>query len=421
MSFYFQVQPQGLGTAEVECLSSYLHRLAHAHGASFHQFMEHLRHWRLSTLGQPLSRHDSIRYNGYSREVPPLLETLQAGTGLANLAGCTLIALRDVCAGNAVGALKGTRAWCAACYRQAERNSDVVYDRLYWQIQGISRCSIHSLELSQRCGACEAVQRNNSGKTALSLCERCGESLAVDSGRLAPATKQDAVASQAEALLAYTSSSPISRFRLAQLGEFTSTLLTLYPRRVLVEHFGELFHKRYSTLRLQLGTLLDLAAKLNISIVDILTDGSRAASQMAIPFDLPARKEPVLRPRSEKERRERALELLEEATKKGPPYPPLASIIALADIPPGSVFYHRKDAFAAYGALRRKHAASVRKVLARRIIRLAKASSAVRTLATAKARHKWLAVKTGASISVVRKILDAERRRNLQAIDATKT
>jgi len=420
MSFYFQVQPQGMGTAQVECLSSYLHRLAHAHGASYHQFMEHLRHWRLSTLGRPLSRHDSIRYNGYSREVAPLLETLQAGTGLANLAGCTLIALRDVCAGNAVGALKGTRAWCTACYRHAERHSDVVYDRLYWQIQGISRCAIHSLELSQRCGACGAAQRNNSGKTALSLCERCGGSLAVDFGHFAPVIKHLAVGPQAEALLAYTSSSPSSRFRLAQLGEFTNTLLTLYPRRVLVEHFGELFHKRYYTLRLQLGTLLDLAAKLNTSIVDILTDGSRAASQMAIPFDLPARRDSVLRPRSDKEKRKRALELLEEATTRGPPYPTLASIIALADIGRCSAFYRRKDAFAAYGALRREHAASVRKMLARRIIRLAKTSSAVRTLPTDKARHKWLAEKTGASICVVRKVMCAERRRNLHRPDATK-
>lgn len=411
MSFYFQLQPQGVGTAQVECLSSYLHRMAEAHGAHYYRFMDHLRTWGRCRPGRSLSRHDSIRYNGYSREVGFLLDSLKAGTGLDCLPGCTLIALQKVCAGNAVGALKGTRAWCVACYQEAERNSGIVYDHLYWQLQGISRCSVHALELSQNCSACGAIQRNNSGKTALSRCERCGESLATFSGGRVAAARHDAIAAQAQALLAYTSSVPGTRFQLAQFGEFTAALLAIYSRQKLVEHFGELFHKRYYTLRLQLVTLLDLAAKINVPVINILTDGACAASQMVMPFDLPPRRVSVSRPHFREEVRERALALMQEAIEKGPPYPTLASILALANIPAGTAFYRCQKAFAAYGELRRKHVADVRSKRERVIIGLSKSAPEMRAFRTERAGHEWLAEKSGASINAVRKVMIAERIR----------
>jgi len=411
VSFYFQLQPGGMGTAEVECLSSFLHRLADAHGASFYQLMAHLKHWRQSKAGRSLPNHpDSVRYNGYSRDVGPLVDSLAEATGLDTLRGCTLLALSDVCAGNSVGALKVTRAWCAACYQQAERDSEVIYDRLYWQIQGITRCFTHAVELRQKCVNCESVQKNNSGKTILSCCEHCGESLATASERSARASKPDLIEAQARLLLGFTSSNPSVEFSLGSFRDFSEELISIYTRRELIAQFGELFHARSYTYRMRLPTLLDFAARLNVSVVDILTEGALALSQAAMPFESAPRANELNRPRTEWEKRDRAYALLLEAVRNGPPYPSAASIAALAGISQGLAAYHYNSALAEYAALRRKRASDEREARTETIIRLANVAPEMRTLPTVKAKERWLSEQSGAPIFFVRRVLSANHR-----------
>lgn len=274
-TFYFQLQPEGLGTSEIECLVSYIHRLAASHGVTLYQLLAHLRTWRPPHAENrpallPKQCH-SGRWNGYSPDVEVIVQALEAATGLEVLRACTLLALRNVCAANGTEALKLSRTWCPACYAEAEAHESPIYDRLIWQIQGIETCHIHGVDLAQTCWNCGDIQRNNDSKTSLSLCSRCEAPLSHIALSRNDQPKGLYDIRHITSFLEFTSSDPIFEFELGRMTSFCDFMVERYSRKILMRDLGDVFHKRWYHLKPQLTTMMAISTYFDVPLVSILT------------------------------------------------------------------------------------------------------------------------------------------------------
>ncbi len=189
MANYFSVPHLGAGSLEVEGISSYLVRMARAHGCSHWQLARHLDAWwdrnncnqRVERLPRITQSGVRIQLCGVGSDTAKLVAALGAATGIISLRSATILSLAPVISSTSIGALKSSRAWCPACYAEDAREQGEVYDRLLWALLPITRCSIHKTPLLLRCPSCESTQVYASG-ARLDECYVCRANL----GAIAP-------------------------------------------------------------------------------------------------------------------------------------------------------------------------------------------------------------------------------------------
>ena len=411
-TYYFQLQPEGLGTPEAECLASYLHRLAAYHGVTLHQLIEHLRAWegwsRFSNRILP-KNCESGRFNGYSSDTDILVKTLDHATGLNCLRACTLLSLRSVAAGNGVGAIKQSRAWCPACYANADACGLPIYDRQAWQIVGVETCQTHHIPLVSRCWSCGCIQRSQTSKTTLSRCEVCEAILSKSVA--APVIGSDTryTLRHVASFIAYISSRPDFQFKTGKLTTFCDLMVERYSRRKLMDDLGDVFHRRRYNVRPTLRSLLDLSTYFDIPLTDLLISPTEAAAQIALGFDPVIRKREH-RPRARKsEKLDLAVLLLRRALSAGPPYPSVPSICAEAGVCFSYVHNSASDLTDRLVKLRKKSKAQMKLRKMRKITGLLQHEEKRDGFTTERDYIAWIASRAGASISQVRQVYNARK------------
>jgi len=411
MSHYLRLEPCGLGTPYVESLGSYLHRLASAHTVSLYQFVAHLRHWWNVELSNKslLPRHcDGVRFNGYSLDNQRLAAALEEGTSIASLAGCTLLPLRDVCAGNGIGALKKSRAWCPVCYHEAERGHDVIYDRLLWQIQGVRRCGVHGVQLLRECPTCRSPQRNQAAKTTLHVCERCGASLIGKPDSWILDQLGDVFEGQMAPVLEFTSANPTTTFSYDAVYVFCERMAAKFDRSELIKYVGDVFHQRYCVRRFQLTSIIPIAAFFGVPLISILQDPENVSVQLRL--DVGIGLEPIMRMqrRYDMDMRRNLSQAIEAAIDDGPPYKPINDICELFDVSRTFAAFVCRDEVRRLIDLRRRYRLSERRATMARIHRCMRYLPSGSSSWTAKERHEWVATRARAPLNVVRKAMRPE-------------
>lgn len=189
----------GLGTPEVESLTSYFCRLSNSHACTTNDLarfiIEHIEPGRWEThQGTP----GKSRYIWYQRSISGLDESalnwagmLSALTGATTLQRLTLLPLQGCIA--AKGLMAKQARWCPHCLDEDEREGRKPYFRLSWDI-GLNRvCAQHHAELVARCPHCsESNVRNNANVVVPGWCTACGCFLGspVSVGPPAPATAE---------------------------------------------------------------------------------------------------------------------------------------------------------------------------------------------------------------------------------------
>ena len=314
---YFAVQPYGVGTASVECLSSLLHRLALAHGVTRHQFITHLRLWWAKRQGRRLPRCEELRWDGYSPNVALGLAALKDATGL-DLSPCSLIALQSTCAGNCVGATKHIRWWCPACFRDDLGDAREPYDRLVWRIQGIDRCSVHRHKLISSCPVCGAIQSNDTSAADLRHCSCCGGDLVQPYGPSAYLPQPTFGEAQVERLIANLGT--ISKLEPFPLRRFFASLGV--ERAQIEEELGDLIHTRCIMSRPALTSVISTSACFDVDVLQLLMAPKDAARQATFDFKraLPERRSRPF-PRIGHARSAWFEKQLIAAIQAGPPFP----------------------------------------------------------------------------------------------------
>ena len=173
----YGLQPIGIGTAEVESLTSYLARLAAAHcvhpSTLIHQEIEPLLKQRLDFAVRfetpSVSGPDSP--NGKGQKARKYVLALEALTGQSNLYCSTLLLLNGLHANR--GLLNPVRAWCPLCYQQWQASGQPFYDPLLWMFRDVTVCQHHHSLLHTHCPQCQYSQHQLTRIYRPGYCSKC--------------------------------------------------------------------------------------------------------------------------------------------------------------------------------------------------------------------------------------------------------
>lgn len=185
------LQPRGAGTALIECLTSYVARLAASHCVSPSVLLSSTiapiigkNYWlqggaRLGTTGSALSKSFNIHtraINGIGVIASDWVETLQALTLRNDLAQLTMLRWQSVFSHHNL--LRPTRAWCPACYEAWASNDQPIYEPLLWTFRDVEVCLLHERRLQSTCHNCNRTLQWLPRLARPGYCEKCNVWLA---------------------------------------------------------------------------------------------------------------------------------------------------------------------------------------------------------------------------------------------------
>lgn len=172
--------PLGMGTVEIESLTSYIHRLAWAYRVNPRVLVsqEILPHLSKAHYVQPdpgylgsFSRTRSMSINGAGGVARDWSETLEQLTMRSDL---RFLTLRPWANGlPAWGLLRNVPQWCPVCYEEWREQKQPVYQLLLWTLQAVTVCLRHAQPLVEQCPACQQSQSAIASKRVLGCCTQC--------------------------------------------------------------------------------------------------------------------------------------------------------------------------------------------------------------------------------------------------------
>ncbi len=179
-SHLYNLPPVGVGTALVECLSSYINRLAWAYRINArtlvaYEVLPHLSGSHYVQAG-PLrlggfGRTRSMIVNGGSQVACDWAETLERLTIRSDLGQLTLHQWASDLPN--WGLLRNVPQWCPACYHQWRAQMQPVYQPLLWTLRAVTVCVQHRKWLLERCPCCQQSQSAIATKAAPGHCTQC--------------------------------------------------------------------------------------------------------------------------------------------------------------------------------------------------------------------------------------------------------
>ena len=183
----YHLEPIGIGTPEVESLSSYLNRLAQAHCVTVNTLIAHELLPHVGTPARPgaagLSPHpvegcagSGSRWRSGSMAWGGLRRPGSTGstgvTGRRDLRFLTLLTWRHVLPDRHL--FSRLLRWCPACVEAWRTTGHPLYDPLLWKLNPITACVRHQRRLRSRCRACQQQLTTFSGRSRPGYCSRCG-------------------------------------------------------------------------------------------------------------------------------------------------------------------------------------------------------------------------------------------------------
>lgn len=274
----FPLQLHGFQTAQVESLSSYVNRLAAAHGVSPNQLISATANTRME--GQ---------LNGHSDYARTVVDGISRHTGRDGLAQGTLLRFRGNLAGNCIASINTLRRWCPRCVANDLSEGIEGYDPLIWSINAIAHCPLHDALLIARCTRCNAFQKQLSTKSR-THCQSCGSSLG---GKAPPVLLTQF---QRHCIASFTEILPVGHlpaFQPDAVNRFLHACIAVnnWKLEEAVQRFGatasrlnKLMIDRLPTL----ATALQLASASQASVLGIFENPEAAASQLCFDFVAPA-------------------------------------------------------------------------------------------------------------------------------------
>ena len=163
-SILYGLEPIGIGTPQVECLTSYISRLAEAHcvfpGILMHKliapFVRESSVYQKSCNSMEMKLvYQTNSFNGTGLRATVAVHAFEALTQQSSLRFLTFLTWKEVFTYQTL--LHPTKTWCPACLEEWRAGSQVIYDPLLWTIQVVTFCPRHQCMLSTCCPqrACE--------------------------------------------------------------------------------------------------------------------------------------------------------------------------------------------------------------------------------------------------------------------------
>lgn len=186
----YPLRPLGLGTHEVESLTSYLARLAAAHRIATGVFLAQEVAAKISRYEgnqyQGLSRwffrvffNDTGAWNGTGIMASEPVQVLQALANQRDLHFLTLLTWANVLPTR--GLLRTNKAWCPLCYDNWDNFGLPIYEPLFWSLSVVTICPLHQQVLLQQCPNCGRSLYPLEWNSRPGYCSRCQQWLGISS------------------------------------------------------------------------------------------------------------------------------------------------------------------------------------------------------------------------------------------------
>jgi TniQ protein len=175
----YPLEPIGVGTGEVESLSSYVLRLADAHCLPLTALLDGvvtplIRETRLrSTTASPESVLVEARrpINGMGVTAAICVQALESLTSRTDLHWLTTMTWQGVF--STQHWLRPMRAWCPACFESQRREERVIFEPLLWTLRVVTLCPIHRRALVTICPHCRGESLPMNRHSRPGRCPRC--------------------------------------------------------------------------------------------------------------------------------------------------------------------------------------------------------------------------------------------------------
>lgn len=168
--------PIGIGSAEVESLTSYIARLAAAHCISPRELLHReilAPAGKASDYFQYSGSFTAYTINGAGELAELSVGRLRQSTLQHSLCYTTFLVWRDVFKYKQV--LRSTRAWCSSCYSEQRAENRYVYDPLIWSVKAISMCIRHQEPLRWLCPHCGRKLPLLDARYRPGFCSKCSK------------------------------------------------------------------------------------------------------------------------------------------------------------------------------------------------------------------------------------------------------
>ncbi len=161
------LEPMGVGTSFVECLTSYLMRLADAHAVRVSDLIRELRP-EVVTL-RPAAIPNAV--NGIGRQAHDWVQALEGLTLRTDLRYLTLLPFTPLFPPARL--LRPTRAWCPPCLAGMRDGTGTVHEPLLWSFQLVAVCPQHGSPLVAVCPHCNRGLPPVTATSRPGYCGRC--------------------------------------------------------------------------------------------------------------------------------------------------------------------------------------------------------------------------------------------------------
>lgn len=195
----YNIKPMGIGSGNVESMTSYLARLAEAHSQATlgslisYEIAPKLQKEYLtkSTLfGGSRFYENSSGLLGTGMIANDIVKTMETLTGRDDLESLTFLPWGEVLGPRKL--IRHTRAWCPVCLSRWKEENAEVYEPLRWSLQILQTCLVHRVELCTVCPRCSQENFLISRKSRVGYCNKCGCWLGTDCGaKIGPNTGWD--------------------------------------------------------------------------------------------------------------------------------------------------------------------------------------------------------------------------------------
>lgn len=179
-SILYGLEPLGRGTAQVECLSSYICRLAYTHNVTVGSLFKVYIYPRMKTypfLKKSCSKShmkllEGSMVNGTGNIAGDLIDIIELLTSREDLNEISLLNWTSIL-NKSVGIINPKKRWCPNCFNDWSRDKKPIYEPLLWHLKRINTCSVHKVLLQDTCYKCHKSPPYFTAKIQIGFCPYC--------------------------------------------------------------------------------------------------------------------------------------------------------------------------------------------------------------------------------------------------------
>ncbi|MBK0010822.1 TniQ family protein [Stenotrophomonas sp. S41] len=226
-TFLLKLDPIGLGTEEVESLTSFQSRLAASNGLTPRQ---------LSGIVKRVRAYDEAADPARDRRVPrpptdarSELDLLAELSGSPDLTRLTFLPLSSDGCSPRNTSLRTARAWCEQCFVEDRKRMRPAFDRLIWTSRFMMRCPFHKVLLRTICPRCTQPHTvyskgDGSNRGQLDQCIHCKASLVGPDRLVRPEFRPFFGEAEVQEIVGAISAGDLTRTNASCLAEFYGAL-----------------------------------------------------------------------------------------------------------------------------------------------------------------------------------------------------